>query len=110
MNLKEKEKIIEKREENMILKNNDFKIIVHEKIITDEDIKKRMIYARVMKRKKMMRLEAEVRKIKMIINQIQAELRAAMDENKDREIDRLMEVRGYYLRDLKNIEKELSKI
>lgn len=101
---------IQINEKNIINKNNELKIIRKEIKIYDEDISMRMGYIKKMKRLKIERLERECRRIKIIINQIQKEMKYAIESENDKEIDRLIEVRGYYIRDLKNAQKELSLI
>jgi hypothetical protein len=101
---------IEIYEKNIINKNNELKILRKEIKIYDEDISMRMGYIKKMKKQKILRLEEQCRKLRIIINQIQIELRDAIENQNDKEIDRLIEVRGYYMRDLKNTEKELSSM
>jgi trans-2-enoyl-CoA reductase len=103
-----REMIIQINERNYINRYNELKIIKSkpseiDPIMISMASKKR-------KREKRIRLERERDKIKSIINQIQREMIDAIEKKDDREIDRLIEVRGYYMRDLKNIEKEIKSL
>lgn len=103
-----KEIIIQINERNYINRYNELKIIKSKPSEIDP-----IMISMVSKRKrkeKGIRLERECNKIKSIINQIQREMIDAIKKGDDREIDRLIEVRGYYMRDLKNTEKELREL
>lgn len=102
-----KEIIYELKEKNYINKNNELKII---KSISEIDPIMISIVAKKKRKLKIEKLERECRRLRIIINQIQIELKNAIENKNDREIDRLIEVRGYYMRDLKNTERELSSM
>ena len=94
--------IIQINEKNYINRYNELKII---KSISKIDPQMISMISKKRIKEKILKLEKECRRLKIIINQIQIE---KLNAPNDKEYERLEEVWGYYVRDLKKIKKEIE--